>query len=158
LYYPPYPIIGWLASGLPTAAAERFWYSLPEPRSKALYYLLAAVATLIYPISVAIAFWVCCRPLRATTALYPSRTVWLVALGIALSVVYFVYGWRYGKEYQGLDTLGAYILASTALLLTATVVWYMGKRRNSWSASLVAHAGFFIWLTIFAFPWLGEMP
>lgn len=158
LYHPPYSIIGWVASGLPTAVAERFWYSRPEPRSKALYDLLVTVATLIYPISVATAFWLCCRPLRALTALYSSRTVWFVVLGIALSILYFVHGWHYGKEYQGIDTLRAYILANTATLVTTAIVWYLGKRRDSWGASLVAHAGFFVWLTVLAFPWLGEMP
>ena len=42
-------------------------------------------------------------------------------------------------------------------LLVLWLCWIRARRTSSWWGSLGVHWGLFVWLCVFAFPWLGEM-
>lgn len=88
----------------------------------------------------------------------PKRTVGLVGLLSALTILDFVLEWKYGLQYRGAHhTIAVYIIN----VLWLAVLWWAvvrAWRRPSFVANLLSHWVLFAWLAWFAFPYLGELP
>jgi hypothetical protein len=91
--------------------------------------------------------------------LIPKRTYLLFLIMAALSVVWFIGGWKYGLQYQG--------PTYTHLICALNVAWLAGlgaflflrrKSDPSFASNLAFHLLFFAWLSWYAFPYLGELP
>ena len=90
----------------------------------------------------------------------PKRSYGLLATATAFSIIWFVGdGWKYGLQYQGSQY--------THLVCAINFVWvaslwalviYDWKRAPSFGANLLFHWIVFVWLSWYAFPWLGELP
>jgi hypothetical protein len=157
-FVPPFPIPGWIVGGYVVGPFEHWWYSLPDgSRSKVLYDVGTSIGAGVYPLLVALIFWLWCTPLRRGENPYPKRTPILALAAVLLSVTYFLVSWRYGLRYQGLSTVLFYIALNALALAVLSLGWIQARRRSSWLGSLVVHWGLFAWLCAFAFPWLGEM-
>jgi len=89
----------------------------------------------------------------------PRRTYILLGGASILSAVWFIFGWKFGLEYQGAHY--------TRVVCTISGLWIAGlgalllryKRTDpSFAANLVVHWLLFVWLAWYAFPYLGELP
>jgi hypothetical protein len=157
-FLPPAPVIGWIVGSSIIAPFERWWYSLPaEARSSLLYDVGTTVGSAVYPVFVAVTFWLWCRPLRRAGSRYPRRTVALAVTAVALSAAYYAYAWRYGLRYQGPELMTAYLTTSAIILLLLTLAWRRYRSSEAWWPSLALHWTLFAWICVWAFPWLGEM-
>jgi hypothetical protein len=89
----------------------------------------------------------------------PKRSPWLLVAAIALSVIWFIVGWKDGLHYQGARHV--YIVTATNVvwigLLSVLFGWYRGQE-PSFKLNLVFHWILFAWLAWYAFPYLGELP
>jgi hypothetical protein len=88
----------------------------------------------------------------------PKRFPCLLGLATALSVLYFILGWKDGIRYQG----ASYTLASAVInawfLLVLWTWWLAVRHRASMTAALGFATLLHSWLFWFAFPYLGELP
>jgi hypothetical protein len=88
----------------------------------------------------------------------PGRTVGLVGLLSALTIVDFALEWKYGLQYRGArHTIVLYAIN----LLWLVALWgaiVRARRRPGFAANLLAHWILFAWLGWYAFPYLGELP
>jgi glucan phosphoethanolaminetransferase (alkaline phosphatase superfamily) len=113
---------------------------------------LSAVAAL--PITLAFIAWSKEPILRGAI---PRRSIVLLAVVIAASLLFFVAGWSHGVQWQGFRHTAA--LAAINATFGLVPVAALLKHRSSLApgSSLVFHGALFLWLTWFAFPWLGEL-
>jgi hypothetical protein len=88
----------------------------------------------------------------------PRRTFVGLAMLTLLTVLWFVGGWGYGLQSQGLDYVIAVALANGLALYICWRLAIDARRKVSFEATLFAHASVALWLTWMAFPWLGELP
>lgn len=91
-------------------------------------------------------------------ATLPKRTIVLLWLLTALTVVDCVVEWKYGVKYQGTrHTLLIYMINAMWL---AALWWTIMRfqRRPSFKGHLFSHWILFAWLAWYAFPYLGELP
>ena len=157
-FLPPFPLPGWFIGGAIVGPFERWWYSLPDgSRSIFVYDVGTTIGAGLYPVLVIVVFWLWCRPLRRGENFFPRRTPILALGAVALSAAYFTASWRYGLQYQGVSLVLTYIGVSVMALLVLWLCWIRARRTSSWWGSLGVHWGLFVWLCVFAFPWLGEM-
>jgi hypothetical protein len=88
----------------------------------------------------------------------PKRTIGLVGLLSVLTILDFVFEWKYGLQYQGAHhTVAVY----TINVLWLAVLWWAvvrAWRRPSFGTNLLSHWILFAWLAWYAFPYLGELP
>jgi len=155
--------VSWLAlpASLPTmlltAAAERYWYGLPDPRRTRVFYsALVSVPTLLVPLLFGSAFVLWCGPLRHGDVRLPARSLVVAALLAALSAAWYAKGWSYGLKYQGAELLGRYVVLSVILLVALGVLAVLAHRQPTAWSSLGFHAVLFGWVIAVGFPWLGE--
>ena len=154
---PPFPIGGWFVAAL-LPSVDHWWYSLPDPQRVMWQYDLAsALTTAVYPLLVALLFWLVARPLRRGDARMVRATAVFTGIGAGASLAWFIVSWRYGLQYQGLGTVLLYLSVSTVWLIVVFVCLRSVKRSESWWAHLALQFAAFAWLVTFAFPWLGEM-
>jgi len=88
----------------------------------------------------------------------PKRTIALLGLLTILAVVHFVFGWKYGMQYQGTRyTFGVGIINVMWLVFLwwAVIHWW---RQPSFKGHLLSPWFLFAWLAWYAFPYLGELP
>jgi hypothetical protein len=88
----------------------------------------------------------------------PTRFAFLLGLVTAFSACWFVGGWGYGVQYQGLlFTLDSAVI-NVVFLLVLWSWWFAVRRRASKAAALRFATLLHCWLFWFAFPYLGELP
>jgi hypothetical protein len=89
----------------------------------------------------------------------PKRSYALLAILIVLSIIYFISGWQFGLQYQGLRYTRTVLIVNlgwAAVLVFAFVrTW---QKEASFRASLFVHWMLFAWLAWYAFSYLGELP
>ena len=88
----------------------------------------------------------------------PRRTFVGLAMLTFLTVLWFVGGWGYGLQSQGLVYVIAVALANGLALYICWRLAIDARRKVSFETTLFAHASVALWLTWMAFPWLGELP
>jgi hypothetical protein len=89
----------------------------------------------------------------------PKRSLWLLAIATILSVVWFVIGWTYGLQYQGPRYVYEVCVLNIAGLGFLTAAFFRcWKREPSFRLNLALHWLLFVWLSWYAFPYLGELP
>src|SRR5271156_377025 len=84
----------------------------------------------------------------------PKRTHVLFSTTVVLSVAYFIAGWKWGIQYQGIryvHAMCAINLVWTALVGGAFVLSL--KRSSSFGLNLFLHWILFVWLAWYAFPY-----
>jgi len=155
---PPFPILGWFVSAATVPPFESWWYSLPDPRrAKWLYDVGITLATAFYPIVIALLFWLVSRPLRLGNAQNVRSTVTFTVIAVVASLVWFLFGWHYGLQYQGLSLMLGYLIVSAIWLTLVFAGLRFVRRFGSWWGHLALQFLAFAWLVTLAFPWLGEM-
>jgi hypothetical protein len=86
----------------------------------------------------------------------PSRTVALWLATTMLSIAYFVTSWRAGVTFQGIPftalTLGINLVAFG---ICSALLWRASKS-PSFDRCLRLHVGLFVWISTYAFPYLGS--
>jgi len=88
----------------------------------------------------------------------PKRSYVLLAVAAFLSIIWFVFGWKLGLQYQG-PTYTHWVFAiNVAWIAILAVSIVRCQRANSFASNLIFHWLFFAWLGWFAFPYLGELP
>jgi hypothetical protein len=89
----------------------------------------------------------------------PRRSYVLLAVAMALSIVYFIASWNLGLEFEGVEYTRVVCLVNVVwaafLALAFARAW---KEGSSFRASLFLHWMLFAWLAGYAFPYLGELP
>jgi hypothetical protein len=113
---------------------------------------------LIIALLPSLAFWLWSPGLFRGKATAPIRSVILLAIGGATSIVWFVGGWRYGLEYQGLAYNVSTALLSAVLAVLTGVLILRSRKAPSFTLNLIVHFVLFAWLITYAFPYLGELP
>jgi hypothetical protein len=96
--------------------------------------------------------------LRKGVARVPPRTVGLWLATALLSVLYFVASWRTGYVFEGVSfTRVSFALNAVMFALCSWLLW-RARSMASFRLSLILQASLFIWLSTYAFPYLGEVP
>jgi hypothetical protein len=89
----------------------------------------------------------------------PIRSLALLGLASLLSVVYFVEGWKFGVQYQGIRYVQTMSLANVLSVILLGAVFFRARRaKTSFWNNLFTQWLLFAWLAWFAFPTLGELP
>ena len=88
----------------------------------------------------------------------PKRSFVLLIVATALSVIWFVGGWKYGLEYQGRQHTYTICAINSAWLLVLWIKFIRRWRGVSFAENLWLHWMLFAWLAWYAFPYLGELP
>jgi len=156
-FFPPFPIPAWLVGAFTVAPAEHWWYSLSDAhRAKWIYDVVTTSAEAVYPLVVAIAFWLWTRPLRrGVTIPWRRGLVCATLIGLASSL-WFVLGWHWAMRYQGPALVALYILVNVIWLSLTVRGMRWSAVHQSWWGNLGASTSLYLWATIMAFPWLGE--
>jgi hypothetical protein len=89
----------------------------------------------------------------------PRRTYALVSIVFVLSVFWFIAGWKWGLQYQGIQHVRFVCLANTAWVAFLGLAFARSeKHAPSFKSNLFLHWILFVWLAWYAFPYLGELP
>lgn len=88
----------------------------------------------------------------------PARSLALLTILTALSVLWFMGNWKFGLEYQGPQFTRGVCAANVGWLFVLWVAIVFAYRRPSFFNNLLAHWLLFVWLSWYAFPYLGELP
>ena len=88
----------------------------------------------------------------------PKRTYWLLGITILLNVAWFVSGWKWGVQFEGIRyvKIVGIVNAAWSVLLVALFVAF--RNHGSFKKNLFLHWMLFVWLAWYAFPYLGELP
>jgi hypothetical protein len=88
----------------------------------------------------------------------PWRSLILLAVMTAVSVVWFTGGWKNGIEYQGARYTYAVCVANILWLVLLSTLLVRAWRKPSFVRNLLFHWILFAWVAWYAFPYLGELP
>jgi hypothetical protein len=88
----------------------------------------------------------------------PKRTVAALGVLTVLTVVDFVFEWRYGVKYQGIRYTELIYISNAIWLVVLWFTFIRCMRQASFNINLLAHFLLFMWLGWYAFPYLGELP
>jgi hypothetical protein len=88
----------------------------------------------------------------------PSRTVALWLAAALLSGAYFVASWRAGRAFEGAVFTRLSLAADVVVFGVCSALLWRARTTPSFERSLSLHAGLFIWISTYAFPYLGEAP
>jgi hypothetical protein len=85
----------------------------------------------------------------------PSRTVALWLASAMLSIAYFMASWRAGVMFQGLlFTVLVLVLNVVAFSISSVFLWRARTRPSFWRC-LRFQVSLFVWVSTYAFPYLG---
>jgi len=89
----------------------------------------------------------------------PTRSFVLFAAAASLNLVWFLKGWRYGIDFQGIEYTRAVAVINTIWALVVGLAFTQSRNGlRSFRFNLFLHWMLFAWLAWYAFPWLGELP
>ncbi len=119
------------------------------------YPLGAFVSSLFSAVPITVAYYIWSKGPVATSQI-PLRSVILMVIVAVITILSFIFGWKYGVKYEGfMDTVGlAAINFSLATILVAILVLY--KMSTSYVLSIAFHATLYFWMACFAMPLLGN--
>jgi len=88
----------------------------------------------------------------------PRRTLVLYVVFAVLSTAWYVTGWHYGAQYEGLKyTVTCAVLSAASFSLCSLLLW-RSYASPSYLRSLVAQFALFAWIGSYAVVYLGEVP
>ncbi len=134
--------LGLFGGGSPSLTAPT-----PMPLALLALHFLPAVAL------PTLAFWLWTVPLFSGATEFPRRSVVLLVVGGALSVLWFA-----AAAWQRLGVGWPLPLLSVGLFLVAAALAGSCRLRPSFWKNALAHWLLFAWLGSYAFAWLGEVP
>jgi hypothetical protein len=103
------------------------------------------------------ALFVCWYPASIRGAAeVPSRTVALWLAAAMLSIAYFVTSWRAGVRFEGLLFTVPVLAANVAAFSTCSVLLRRALDTPSFGRCLRLHVSLFVWISTYAFPYLGS--
>ena len=89
----------------------------------------------------------------------PKRSYVLLAVATGLSVLWFIWGWRFGLDYQGKHYTYTVCFINIAAISFLALAFSRGRKREpSFGTNLIVHWILFAWFAWYAFPYLGELP
>jgi hypothetical protein len=88
----------------------------------------------------------------------PKRSYVLLTATAFLSVIWFVFGWKLGLQYQGSTYTRAVCAINVAWIAILAASILFCRKKNFFASNLIFHWLLFAWLGWFAFPYLGELP
>lgn len=89
----------------------------------------------------------------------PKRTTVLFIAAAALNATWFVVGWKYGLQYQGLRyTHVVSVVNAGWISIIGLMFLYVRRSGATYWKTLAIHWMLFAWLGWYAFPYLGELP
>lgn len=88
-------------------------------------------------------------------ATIPARTVALWLVVAILSGAYFAEGWHAGLRYEGLLFVWMTLVLNILLFGLCSAWLWRAQVRPSFSRSVILHASLFVWMSTYAFPYLG---
>jgi hypothetical protein len=92
------------------------------------------------------------------SAKFPKRTYGLFSLLVVLTVVWFIISWKWGVQFQGAKyTIVACVINVVWIFGLGVVLWRY-RSQASFNSNLAIHWVIFLWLSWWAFPYLGELP
>jgi hypothetical protein len=86
----------------------------------------------------------------------PSRTVALWLAAAMLSIVYFVTNWRAGVTFQGLRFTVPVLVVNVGEFSTCSILVWRALNKPSFGRCLRLHVSLFVWISTYAFPYLGS--
>ncbi len=141
--------LGTFHTGVPTVCA-------PLPALIVIPSFILGIPALIVP---SVLFFAWHPALFKGSNTFPKRThVVFVAL-VVLSAVWFIIGWRFGLQYEGVRY--TYIVCAVNVVwiaVLAALLWQCRRKNISFASNLLVHWVLFAWLAWWAFPYLGELP
>jgi hypothetical protein len=120
--------------------------------------VLLGVPPLIAILLPSILFCIWSGPLFRGSAIPSRRTLVATTIVGMMSAVYFYSSWRYGVKYQGYGYTLTMTLFSSFFAAAVGSVFALSRRTHSLAWSLAANLLLFVWVSTFAFPYLGELP
>lgn len=88
----------------------------------------------------------------------PMRATVLLTIGTGLSALWFIFGWKYGLEYQDYEYVRAVATINTLLAAVLWGLWSAFRLHSTFARRAVFGLLLFYWLFSYAFPYLGELP
>jgi hypothetical protein len=88
----------------------------------------------------------------------PSRTVALWLAAALLSGAYFLVSWRAGLAFEGSLFTRLSLAADLVLFGVCSALLRRARATPSFAWSLSLQAALFVWISTYAFPYLGEAP
>ncbi|HET6878948.1 MAG TPA: hypothetical protein VFI31_02265 [Pirellulales bacterium] len=88
----------------------------------------------------------------------PLRYFFLLGIGSMLTAYWFYDGWSYGIEFQGRAYVWAELAINAGALAILWLFWLWRHRRATRMQATMFGMLFFLWLFLFGFAWLGELP
>jgi hypothetical protein len=86
----------------------------------------------------------------------PARTVALWLATAMLSIAYFVTSWRAGVTFQG-PLFTVLVLTVNVVVFSTCSAWlWRARNKPSFGRCLRLHVGLFVWISTYAFPYLGS--
>ena len=147
------------AAGLGGLAVLPFHqHSLPHLVPLALYFFWDAGESLLPLAAIPAFFLVWSIPQFCGKPGLSILSILMAAALTLLVAVHFVLAWEGGVKFEGLEYTVFQALMKAVLAATA---WFTARRlrkQPSWAGTVAWHAGLVSWLTLFAFPYLGETP
>jgi hypothetical protein len=141
----PFPLLVVIPSFLIGATPIRLLAALPF--GDFILSILAAI-----PITAAYFAW-SIGPVA--TSRIPLRSVVLLVVVAAITLVVFIVGWKDGVRYQGLSHTVALALINFVLFVAIFIILILHRTAPSNVLSQTFHGALFLWLSWFALPWLG---
>jgi len=155
-FLPPFNVFGFLGMALPAGLAEGIWYDLDRPGGVWLYSLLVTPTQLVYPILVSVGFWFFGPRPDRENGLFPQRTPIIFFVAFGLSAIYHVASASFAARHQGVEFYQFSIAMNLGFVALWALFWFRLEART-WMVSVLLHSSLVVWITTFAFPWLGEM-
>ena len=86
----------------------------------------------------------------------PSRTIALWLAAAMLSIVYFVTSWRAGVTFQGIRFAVPVLVVNVVEFSTCSILLWGALKKPSFGRCLGLHVSLFVWISTYAFPYLGS--
>lgn len=151
-------VVAGLAAHSLGVAADGF----PTLRSPYPIFLVLLVFLGIHPLLVALIYALCFAlwslQLFRGSPRIPWRSLILFAVSAALSVAWFVGGWKYGLKYEGPTFVYGALTLNIVAAVLLTVLFVHNRKLPAFATSAVFHFLLFSWLCTYAIPYLGETP
>ena len=119
----------------------------PAPMTVFVFFFFLGPFAIVVP---AVAFWLWNVNLFRGDIQFPTRSIVLQVLAGAAALVWHIAGFRNGYFHAG------WAVASVLMFCAAFMGGLVCRRQPSFWLNATAHWLTFVWLTSYAFPWLGE--
>jgi hypothetical protein len=151
--------------GVAAVLAALGWWRLAYLRSESfpaplLYFGLQSfdVPRTVWFLAGAVLFLAWSPELFAGSSRIPTRSVVMLSLLTALTLLHLWASWEYAVSYRGWLAVAGIAALSAVPLLVPWALYKSASRRPTFGSNLLFHATVFAWLTTLAFPSISELP